>query len=377
MNQPENNIRLEEGPQDHDFLHLSTIAGIEVRCVGDPSVYTTTGRESVQCGKVGKEYRLLERLIENQSGRNIFMTYIDFGPYCLAVRGSELTEMIEPQKQAVIDEARICRGIQEGTLLPTRTEFQRALAVFHEGKPNGKLMDFCLEHELYEVLTKEYIHALATYLEDRINALQGHAKQNFFAAKLRAILGGLRTLVGKLPMMGWYRKRQQHMQEEKHPKKPVTILEVGAGDGRLTHFLEEELNRRHVRGFRILATDGRQWHIRPRYPVTNENVDMALWDYEPEIVLACWMPRNEDWTAEMRKTPSVQEYILIGPKDSGTCGNDEETWGTNFPKQTPAPYSAEGFERVNLPDLSELQMGQKDRDGLRFSATVSFRRSDQ
>ncbi|MDO8468791.1 MAG: hypothetical protein Q7S29_03480 [Candidatus Peribacter sp.] len=331
----EKGIFLGAEPEDRDFLLLSTTPAVKIFCVGDASIYRTTGRGTVLCDN-GKEYPLIEQEIaDHQPGRKMFMTFVDSGVMHSPVRFSERMEVINPaaQQAPTVDPARICRGILEGTLLPTREQFNRALAVFHEGQPNGKLMGFCLEHELFEVLTKEYIEALATYLEERIGLLQSGTG------------------------------------------KPVTILEVGAGDGRLTHFLKKELDRRGVQGYHIIATDamGGQWQIRPRYPVNKEVVDMALWDFEPQIVLACWMPRNEDWTGHMRGTPSVEEYMLIGPKDSGTCGLDDETWGKNQ-EGAQTRYRQEGFERVELPELSALQMGQKDRNGMRFSSTVSFRR---
>jgi len=335
MNQPVSESADPERGREHDrnFAYLCRTPNIEVRCIHDRTQYVTTGKGTVLDKGNGKEYPLYEDFVERQSGRDIFMTYINFEAGIAPVIGSERVNIAPPQKPPTIDQARICKGIHDGTMLPTREEVQQALTVFHEGKHPDKLMDFCLEHELYEILTKEYVEMLATYLEERIRLL-----------------------------------REQ-------TGKDVTILEVGAGDGRLTHFLQEELGRRGVTGYRIIATDamGGQWRIPPRYPVQKEVADMALWDFEPQIVLACWMPRNEDWTGQIRGTPSVEEYILIGPKDSGTCGLDDETWGMNQ-ESAQTRYRREGFERVELSELSALQMGQKDRDAYRYSATVSFRR---
>ena len=38
------------------------------------------------------------------------------------------------------------------------------------------------------------------------------------------------------------------------------------------------------------------------------------------------MSQGVDWTAEMRKF-SIDEYILIGETDNGSCGNKWLTWG--------------------------------------------------
>jgi hypothetical protein len=38
----------------------------------------------------------------------------------------------------------------------------------------------------------------------------------------------------------------------------------------------------------------------------------AMESFQPHMVFASWMSMGNDWTAMMRNTPSVQEYILIG-----------------------------------------------------------------
>lgn len=55
--------------------------------------------------------------------------------------------------------------------------------------------------------------------------------------------------------------------------------------------------------------------------------DAALAAHEPQIVLSSWMPMGRDWTAAVRRTPSVREYVLIGEADYGICGDPWLTWG--------------------------------------------------
>lgn len=324
--------------RDLHYTRLREVADLSVSCVGDESVYRTTGKGTIRTEK-GREYLLFEKEIEHPSepGKKVFMTYVDFGSYNAIVRFSERVE-IRPQGIAAptVNPESIHRGILEANILPTRQQLQQAIENFVAKNPGRKPIDFYMEHGLYEGLTVEFVEALAGYLEERICALQARTG------------------------------------------KPVTLLEVGAGDGRLSHFLKKELDKRGVAGYRIVATDamGGQWQIRPLYPVQREVVDMALWDFQPQIVLTSWMPRNEDWTEYMRHEPSVDEYVLIGPKDSGLCGLDDATWGRGIREGTSPPYEKDGFERVDLPELSALQMGQKDRDGNRYSATVSFRRKN-
>jgi hypothetical protein len=42
------------------------------------------------------------------------------------------------------------------------------------------------------------------------------------------------------------------------------------------------------------------------------------------------MPPKKDWTKNFRAVDSVEEYILIGEKDSNCCGDHWLTWGSIF-----------------------------------------------
>ena len=41
------------------------------------------------------------------------------------------------------------------------------------------------------------------------------------------------------------------------------------------------------------------------------------------IVLCSWMPPGQDWTKDFRNERQVEEYILIGEADDGTCGHNK------------------------------------------------------
>jgi len=69
----------------------------------------------------------------------------------------------------------------------------------------------------------------------------------------------------------------------------------------------------------IIATDDLSWeeaafnpyfHIKRHYPVEVMNYEDAM-DLDPDIVIASWMPKDEDWTREFRRRTTVKEYILI------------------------------------------------------------------
>ena len=167
-------------------------------------------------------------------------------------------------------------------------------------------------------------------------------------------------------------KLAAHLWGRSSPHIDNTILEIGAGSGRLSYFLAQELNAayeckcellplchqalpheqrissadashtstRHRdtgkawdigvdaskknRRFQIACTDssarGLGAEIGDRFPVEVLGYQEALNKYSPNTVLACWMELGHDWTAAFRQTSSMVEYILIGEADSGVCG---------------------------------------------------------
>lgn len=193
---------------------------------------------------------------------------------------------------------------------------------------------------IYEIWTKEYIDAFGNYLAQRVDSLGGN-KNN-----------------------------------------PTMILEVGAGNGRLTHFLQEKLNELIPGKVKIVATDSGDWKIKPTFSVENISHQEALKKYQPQIVLFSWMPPDYDCTKEFRATDSVEEYVLIGEAEIGGCsGRDWETWGEesyneNHEGETP-PYQTDGFTKEFKNDLTALQLSRlsimNDPDKDRTS-TVSFKR---
>ena len=110
--------------------------------------------------------------------------------------------------------------------------------------------------------------------------------------------------------------------------------------------------------------------------------------HPPDVVLICWHPIREDWTADVRRVPSVCEYVLVGETDFGACGRPAETWGMRdvllraddgdaaASTEWQPPHEADGFERVDLAFLSKHQVCRTDEPWLkaRRSKTVSFRR---
>lgn len=205
---------------------------------------------------------------------------------------------------------------------------------------------------VYELLNEEYLNALADYFVERIREL-GATKD-----------------------------------------KPLVILEIGAGDGRLSHFLQKKIDEKSPGLVKIIASDSGDWEkggVKPRFPVENLRHDEAIKKFSPEIVICSWMPFREDFSEEIRKASSVKEYVLVG-EENGSCGDPWKTWGKHdagnwqIDHDVVPPYQADGFEQIYLDDPSSNQIsrssdrppikysGQKDYHLGGVSCTFSFRR---
>lgn len=198
--------------------------------------------------------------------------------------------------------------------------------IFAEGEP------------IYEIFNEEYINAFADYF------------------------------VGKI---------EEHGASE---DQPLVILEIGAGNGRLHHFLQQKLEEKAPRKTKVFATDSGTMALKNDFPVEQLTHDEALKKYSPDIVIFSWMPFGVDCTKDIRQFDSVKEYILIGEADGGCCGDPWETWGRNLSynqgNNKKPPYEADQFKKEYLDDLSKLQINRNfGSPGCSVcSMTVSFKR---
>ncbi|MDP9249579.1 MAG: hypothetical protein M3M85_03685 [bacterium] len=239
------------------------------------------------------------------------------------------------------------RKLQDPLYLPEFQEAQAHLTDSAEIAGNiSTWHKFFDTHHIHEIWTKEYMRAFGNYLARRTKELGGTEK------------------------------------------KPVVILEAGAGDGRLTHFLEEEMGKIIPRKFKLFACDSGETEtpIPHKFPVEAISHREALQKYKPQIVIFSWMPMGYDCTDDFRATSSVQEYILIGQSGSGSnCGDDWKTWGIRNSNENlkihilpnePTPYETDGFEYIYQGDLSELQLDRMNVEtgGRSTSSTISFKR---
>lgn len=244
-----------------------------------------------------------------------------------------------PQERILPDREAIRQKLRDPAYLPTHKDLRVA---FPDKASWAEYVSGPADNRIYEVLNTEFIDKLSAYLAHRLNELS------------RSIQG------------------------------PI-ILELGAGNGRLSHFLQMQLQAKFGGNFKIIATDTGAWgKIQPSFPVEKvpSNED-ALMRHRPQIVICSWMPAREDWTKDIRQMPSVEEYVLIGEIDGGDCGDPWKTWGacpTERDKIThanqQAPYEADGFTRQKLKKPSNLQIAGADESVTEtiHSATVSFRR---
>lgn len=162
------------------------------------------------------------------------------------------------------------------------------------------------------------------------------------------------------------------------PSRPLKILEVGAGNGRLSHFLRQMLGKKAKGLAKVIASDSGEWGLRSDFLVEVADHAEALEQHDPKIVIYSWMPYEMDFTDAFRAHPSVEEYILLGETDGGCCGDAERTWGYTYPSNDDeeTAYGRDGFERVDMDALSDLQMCRTDWPGSYYhSRTVSFRRT--
>ncbi|MFH1444295.1 MAG: hypothetical protein ABIG34_02810 [Candidatus Peregrinibacteria bacterium] len=323
--------------QDFDYYTLCRQPGVEIRIPScDPGkycTYITTGTRTVLCQSTGKEYPL-ERRMQKWNGREQEVVTIHHTDVDVWTTIPESARTPQPDRKS--EQPHADTSFYDQARLPTRRDVFAALNFYH-GNPDT-VHDVCKKSDIFEIYTEEYVSAFARYLAERIDHLRVNGN-------------------------------------------PVTILEVGAGDGRLTRALRDKLSELHLENVQLIATDTHEWDIQPTAPVEKMKYEEALQTYHPQIVISSWMPSLSDWTAEFRQAPNVQEYLLIGEPDGELCGDPWRTWGKvsrrAYSKTEPPPFQAGNFERVDLQKLSKLQLCRFDLGDVRKSATVSFRRSNR
>ncbi len=210
---------------------------------------------------------------------------------------AEMQKMMQARENE--KRAKLLEKLEDTSYLPTRGEIIEAF-----GAHANELLTFCHENYIFEFWNREYIQALAEYINTR-------------KATIKA-------------------------------KGEMVVLEIGAGNGKLTHYLNKFTND----DIRVMAIDSGEWGLDENiFPVEKFSHKEAIKKYQPDLVICSWMPRGIDLTPDF---PS--EYILIGIPDY--CAT-REVWDRG----------------VILENLRKLQICRTDMIGLPVpsnSVTMSF-----
>lgn len=240
---------------------------------------------------------------------------------------------------------------------------------------------YCEQGNIYEFWTQEYIDGLASYLLDRTAIASKQGKETLIL-EVGAGDGMLsKHLMKSLDVIGDQRRQSKRYMRKKSDKKKTQLL---GGTKTLSDISIPK----------VIATDDGSWNIKFK---TNDILKMDVkealnkyvhgTDIEQQVIVLCsWMMKGIDWTTEFRAA-GVDEYVLIGETDDGCCGHNWKTWGNkdfmdideiaNLTSENPIPlYKVDGFERIDLNDLSRLQFARYDSQTSRCSSTVSFRKNE-
>ena len=286
----------------------------------------------------------------------------------------------------------------------------------------GPLNALCQEANFYQLYSREYIQLLGDYLlkQTATRRVNAEAQQN---------------------------AEYDILNETAVVSPDTVVLDIGAGDGLLMHCLRDYMERK-VMGISLtdtkkgkkkrdtrssgsknnrnrqaviptmVATDDMSWRIFAKAQVEKLSVEQALEKYasnyseddssedepkqRPHIIVICsWMPMGQDWTSQFRKA-NVDEYILIGEADDGSCGDNWLTWGNptfydqsaaiensnddeksnsfdheSSPSAPTPPYAEEEYQRTDMEPLNKYQFSSFDLANSKSSKTVSFRRRKQ
>lgn len=171
-------------------------------------------------------------------------------------------------------------------------------------------------------------------------------------------------------------------------KDSIVVLEVGAGNGKLSHFLESVTQESSttqddiLQKISFIATDDSSWtttddgtKVTIGNNVEQADYKTAIEQYHPDIVLTSWMPPNTDWSQFFREQ-DVPEYILIGRADDGVNGTLNETW--SIPSET--DYNYNPSQQYTRYDMAMHQISMHDTPPFdrehAYSSTVSFRKNN-
>jgi hypothetical protein len=237
-------------------------------------------------------------------------------------------------------------------------------------KSCGSLNAICQEANFYQFLTKEYIQHLGDYLLERCSP----------GAIIVDIGAGDGLLVQCLQDYMKYKDSRSNAFGSHNNKKRQQQQKTN----KISSSRRQQLPT-------IVATDNMEWGIFTKAHVERLSVEQALRKYahstsvvdrqEQQVIILCsWMPMGQDWS-QLFRDASVDEYILIGEADDGSCGHNWLTWGNpafrgdDDDDAAAPPYEIDGYRRWNMDALTQFQFSSFDCSVSKSSKTVSFRKT--
>ena len=109
---------------------------------------------------------------------------------------------------------------------------------------------------------------------------------------------------------------KQLISELRHMIAGRSCLEIAAGDGTLSQFLNDT-------GATVQTTDDHSWSHAISFPESVEKLTArrALMKYQPRVVICSWPPYNNNFERHVFATKSVELYIAIGSRFKYVSGN--------------------------------------------------------
>jgi hypothetical protein len=269
----------------------------------------------------------------------------------------------------------------------------------------GPLSVWCEERGAYELITSELIAGIADYIETRQALLQigsGRGDTEALEAAVEAADAADAEVVAlattmEIALADWTPSVMvdDSPRTSSHTAGPLRVLEVGAGNGELSHYLRQALRNRGTDAL-VVATDSQPWSETVGR-VERVDVRSALQTYRPHLVVCSWMPMGVDWSKAFRDCPSVGEYLLLGEVFDGATGNNYETWGNPAfapphdesnrgrdssgtkaaATSTSPPHECDGWELVEVESVSRWMVSRFASDTADCecaSAAIAFRR---
>jgi len=125
------------------------------------------------------------------------------------------------------------------------------------------------------------------------------------------------------------------------------IVEVGAGDGCLSHFLR-------MGGIDIITADNYSWPDQD-FPESVEKLSHmeALKKYDPDLVVVCWEELYGTYSLDVLDYPSVDRLLWIGEFHDGCstgCTGSEELWEFDY-ERADNPYCLARTDSWSVKDV--------------------------